>query len=507
MKRKRNSLWTLVAYVSVFVLMAHVSATPTLGADQKIESLTKKVFPSVVKVEARNGWRKVATGVVIGKEGYIVTTALVSPRGEDFYVITSDGEEVEAEFLGMDPETHLALVKAKEKKWTPIKLGSVEKLSPGSEIAVVCYSPEEKAAVTTGVVSSIGDNGLRLNVMVIAGASGSPVVDLDGRMVGLVRGAYAGQSVVSVGGRDMMVRSYALSRAEAPSSGLALAIPVDIVEKVTSEIKETGKVRRGWLGVGLGINEDGEVQVMQVEADSPADKAGIEEGDIFLEIDNMEVTDREMLSKEIRMHKPGDRVTFEIERDGDKQSIEVELGEYSAQDIWQEFEGKFPELFRIKPGEVPEFFQVPTPEAPKIFGWVYGDRKYIGVSLQEITPELAEYFGTGKDIGLLVTKVTEDTPAQKAGIKVGDVICKADGKSIKSIDRLTRLIQGKEKGDKIKLEIVRNKQVMSVEVEVAEDKGAGKKFIPEPSDTNDKAFQNYARAFKYMLERYRCIKV
>jgi len=132
----KNSLGILMLFL--VLCLTTLSAAPAPDGDSQWADLTKQVFPSVVKVEARDGWRKVATGVVIHKDGYIVTTALVSPREEDFYVITPEGEEVEAEFLGMDPETHLGLVKAKSGRWKPITLGKVDNLSPGDEIAVVC---------------------------------------------------------------------------------------------------------------------------------------------------------------------------------------------------------------------------------------------------------------------------------------------------------------------------------------------------------------------------------
>jgi S1-C subfamily serine protease len=492
MKKRTISFWSLVAYVTVFILFMYGAPQSTLAAGEKLEALTKKVFPSVVKVEARNGWRKVATGVVIEKGGYIVTTALVSPRDAKLCVVTNEGEEIDAEFLGMDPETHLALIRAKDGKFKPIELGDPKDVSPGMEIAVVSYSPEEKAAVTSGIVSSVGDESLRLNVMVIAGASGSPVVDLDGRMVGLVRGAYGGQAVIRLDGGELM-RSMA-SRVEAPSSGLALAIPVDIVEMVSSEIKTTGKVRRGWLGIGMFVNEDNQIEIGEVENDSPADKAGLEEGDVIQEIEGQEVKSREMLAKEIRKRSPGDEVSLQVERDGEEKDVDVELGEYSERDIWQEFEYKFPELFQVKPGEMPQVFRRST-EAPGIFTYVYGDRKYIGVELQALTPELAEFFGVEDGSGLLIAKVSKDSPAAKAGLKVGDVIVRADEQSMPSPDKLLRLIQSKDKGDKIKLEIIRNKKTTKVEVEVGEDESRSRRFEPEAWE-QAKSWENYTDAWE-----------
>ncbi len=487
MNKKHKSLWILIVFLAG--MTASALAAPTSGAAQDLEGLTKKVFPSVVRVEARNGWRKVATGVVIDKEGYIVTTALVSPQDNNLFVISSEGEEVEAEFLGMDPETHLALIKAKEKKWKPISMGRLEDLSAGSEIAVVCFSPEGKAAITKGIISSVGRDSLRLNVVVIPGASGSPVIDMQGRMIGLVRGAYVGEAVLTVDGRQVTAGNFMVSRVEGPSSGMASAIPLDIVDKVSTEIRETGKVRRGWMGVDLIVNDEGEVEVYAVAEDSPAEAAGVQEGDVLLAIDSQEIIDREMLAREIRMHTPGDEVELHIERQGKEQEIEVELGEYSQLAIAREFEFKFPELFQMKPGEDVENIFRATPS--RLLSWISEDRKYIGVRIQELNLELAEFFGVDDSTGLLITKVEEDTPAEKAGLKVGDVIIRADGKATKSGDRFTRLIQGLEEGDKIKLEIVRDKKTRTIEVEVAIEEGR-RRFLPEAySNTSAHLFQEY----------------
>lgn len=463
MTKKNNAILSLLVFLSALSLSLGSVPSRALAEDVEIDKITEKVYPSVVRVEARNGMRKVATGVVIDKEGHIVTTALISPHDEKLYVITSDGERIDAEFLGMDSVTHLALIQADAKKLTPIAKGEVKDISPGAWIGVISISPDGTPAVTQGIVSSLARDKLRLNVWVVRGASGSPVVNSRGRMVGLIRGAYIDSgmtwSIVQRGEEGVFV-----DRAEAPSSGMALAVPVDVIDRVCTEIRKTGKMKRGWLGVSIAENEAGQVEIVDVEHESPAELAKLEKGDIVLEFEENKVTSTEMLAEEIRMHKPGEDVDIKIERGGKSMNVKVELGEFSEKDIMREFQFKFPRLFapeRVTPVPMPDF------EDSKLFRWVGGMQNYIGVSLQELTPELCEHFGVKEGRGLLVAKVLEDSPAEKAGIRVGDVIISADGERIERVNALQRLIQDKDKGEKITIEYVRDKKKKTVEIEVA----------------------------------------
>src|SRR4030067_2611620 len=187
MREKDRFLVGLMALLlmSAWTLQAAEPRGPGLQ-DNTMEGISKKVFDSVVKVEARNGFKKVATGVVIDKDGYIVTTGLIWPRNEEIMITTSDGRRSKAKFLGMDSETHLALTQANEKNLTPIVLGKSAGLSPGSWIGVISVSPENAPQVTQGIVSSVTAGKLRLNVWVTRGASGRPGVNQDGEKVALV---------------------------------------------------------------------------------------------------------------------------------------------------------------------------------------------------------------------------------------------------------------------------------------------------------------------------------
>jgi len=474
MTTKIRAFLSLIMFFSALCISTQAEPVPAVNGDKDLKDITNKVYPSVVKVEARNGWAKVATGVVIDKDGHIVTTALITPRDEELYVITSEGERIEAEFIGMDAMTHLAVVKAKMKKISPINMGETENLDTGSWIGVVGISPEEKPMITQGIVSSIASDTLRLNVWVVPGASGAPVVDENGRMVGLIRGAYA-DGVVMMEGQIVAGRDYFFSRAEAPSSGMAQAIPIHIVKKVSSEIKEKGKVERGWLGITIVEAEGGGVEIMSVDPESPAEKAELEEGDIILEFDGRKISGGKMLVDEIRMHQPEDKVKLKIKRDDKTMDVTVELGEYSRNVIIREFETRFPRLFPRGEEGLEERYAFPREVTPESF---FPSRKYIGVYLDELNEELAKYFGAEEGTGLLITKLTEDGPAEKAGMRVGDVIVKADGKNVGSLQDLTRQIQKKDKGEEIEIEYIRDKKKNTVKVKVDEEKDRGVFFIP-----------------------------
>ncbi len=456
---------------------------PAAPADEKsLESVAKQVAPAVVRVEARNGMRKVATGVVMDRDGYIVTTALISPRDEEITVVTSAGKRVQADFIGLDAQSRLAVLKAKERMPGAIAAGKTEGLAPGAWVGVIGLSPENTPSMTQGIVSSVAPDWLRLNVWVVRGASGSPVVNKDGQMIGLLRGAYFEDNPVVFEFREQQIvgSGYAFSRAEAPSSGMAQAIPIDVVKDVYSQIKANGKVSRGWLGVSTELNEDGRLVVVEVEDDSPASLAKLREGDVILKLDGKDITGPEVLGTEIRMRKPGKDVTLTVQRDGKNLDIKLKLGEFSEEDARLELERSFPQLFNMHaPRPSDRMPGMPRPGQPKMSpnaprpNLVWEKRKFIGLYLSQTTKELGEFFGLKDGVGLLVNSFTDKSPAQKAGLKVGDVVFKADGKRVQSVDDLAAILQNKKKGDKLRLEFLRDKKPLTADVEVSEEESQG----------------------------------
>jgi len=478
--RTRITLITAAFILAAVLQLGAAPAGPVLE-EMKLEALIRSVFPSVVKVETGvEGRKKVATGVVMDNAGHIVTTALISSWDKKINVITADGRRLQADFLGLDPETHIAVLKVKEKAPAAVALSSAPGPAPGAWIAVVSLSPENRPAVTQGIVSSASEDKIRLNVWVVPGMSGSPVVDAEGRMIGLLRGVYFEDNPVVFEFREREVEGsgFAISRGEAPAAGMAVAVPIDAVKAIFQEIKDKGKVSRGWLGVGITQGADNRVVIADVDKDSPASLAKLREGDRVLKVDGKPVTDAATLASEIRKRKPGQDVTFLIEREGKTIEAKVKLGEYTDENIHREMAIKFPLLFNFPvPPKVPLQHEPPSKEPmqhePPFRPFQWEKRKYIGVFLQETTKGLAEYFGLKDGAGLLINELTKDGPAEKAGLRVGDVIFKADGKRVSSVVELSAVVQTKKKGDKVKIEYMRDKKALSVMVEVAEQETGG----------------------------------
>ncbi|MHB8054110.1 MAG: PDZ domain-containing protein [Candidatus Aminicenantales bacterium] len=444
-----------------------LSASPAAGSidEQKIENILKTTSLSVVKVEARNGVRKIATGVVLDKDGTIVTTALISPREEEITVLTTDGKKFKADFKGFDLQTGLAVIQVKEKGLIPILLGTPADARPGAWIGVIGFSPENTPSVSQGIVSSTAEDRIRLNLWVMPGASGSPIVNAEGRLIGVLRGTYVDDQPLFFEFRERQVvgAGTVYSRAEAPSSGMALAVPVDIVQAVVNDIRKTGKVMRGWLGVTI-LETEGRLEIEEIVPKSPADQANLKKGDVVVKVDGREVSVGLVVSREIRRRKPGSEVTFGILRDGAAKDVKVKVGEFTEADGRRELEDRFPGLFPPPPGGAG---RPRMPGMPEEF-FNRENRKHIGVSLQELGKDLAAYFGVPEGRGLLVTEFAPDSPAQKAGLKIGDVILKADGRALDSVIDLSDIIRNKKTGEKIRLDILRDKKSMSVEVPVVE---------------------------------------
>jgi len=258
-----------------------------------------------------------------------------------------------------------------------------------------------------------------------------------------------------------------------------------------------------YLGVRLTEeteHPEGGARITRVVEDSPADEAGLEEGDIVVGFDGEVVRGPVALTRRIHEREPGTRVALEVWRDGGKQKLEVELGKRSdvlvtAPDLtwqserWQEWQDDLEERMGDLGDRlghtysysftVPESLEGVT--APFILNW---SKPKLGVELVETTPELRAHLGGGDEEGVLVSKVLAGTPAERAGIAVGDLILSVDGESVASVDELRDALQDKE-GATFEVEVARDGRSVSLEVTIVapqDDRPTGPRagLIPAP---------------------------
>lgn len=203
--------------------------------------------------------------------------------------------------------------------------------------------------------------------------------------------------------------------------------------------------REGWLGVYVThvpaeLREG--VLIYRVVPDSPADEAGMEEGDIILKFDGRKVRSPSHLTRLVRRAEVGEKVKIEVLRDGESRELEVEIGEREE-------------------GCCYEFYLKPCP-----YGFPFPPKVYLGVKFQELNKDLAEYFGVSEGEGVLITKVEKRSPAAKAGLKAGDIITKIDEEKVKDPEEVWEVLRDIKPGEEVPVEIIRHGERKTLRVEL-----------------------------------------
>ena len=244
------------------------------------------------------------------------------------------------------------------------------------------------------------------------------------------------------------------------SSVAATAGKYDVAVK---KYEESSK--EAWLGVYLQNITNDLREAMDLESaegvliagvveDSPAEEAGLEEEDVVTEFDGTKVETTSELTKLVKKHSPGDEITLKLVRDGKDKTVTVVLGKQSKSQILRSLE------------DVPFLDFSGVPDVPGVYSFSMFSGSRIGVRVQDLTEQLGSYFGAEDGQGALVTEVEEDTPAEKAGLKAGDVIVKVDGQDIENTGDLIAAISEKEKGDKAEITVIRDHTSKTFDVEV-----------------------------------------
>src|SRR5690625_4755078 len=273
--------------------------------------------------------RGVGSGFVISNDGYILTNNHVVADAEDIFVTFVDGKEYTAEVVGTDERTDIALIKVAAKDLQPLKIGNSNDLKKGEWVLAIGSPFGLDATVTVGVVSAINrETGdylpfIQTDVAVNPGNSGGPLINLEGEVVGV------NSQIVSRSGGFM---------------GISLAIPIDEAMDVVEQLKESGKVTRGRIGVqistvsdevasALGLDETQGALVSKVESKGPAADAGVRSGDVILEFDGNAIKRMTDLPRIVGGTAPGTRSTMKVWRKGKVQTLKVKVGEIDRKSV------------------------------------------------------------------------------------------------------------------------------------------------------------------------------
>lgn len=295
---------------------------------QTVSEVAARVSPAVVKIEARKGSRGGSgSGFVFTANGYILTNSHVVHGAAALDVVLHDGRRFQAEVVGDDPATDLAIVRVQADGLPVLELGESKSLRPG-QVAIAIGNPYGFSySVTAGVVSALGrslrsesgrlmDDIIQTDAALNPGNSGGPLVDSRGRVVGV-------NSAVIL-----------------PAQGLCFAIPIDTAKHVAGRLIEHGRIRRGFLGLGgqnvavprglarrLGVEVEAGVLVIAVEPDGPAAEAGVEEGDLLIAYEGKPVTSVDDLHRALTEEKIGRSARLTVVRERGAEELVVTPGE------------------------------------------------------------------------------------------------------------------------------------------------------------------------------------
>jgi len=367
------------------------------------------------------------SGFFISSTGELLTNNHVIEDADRIEIELSGGERYKVEVVGRDPATDVALLKVvdPDRSFPVLRLGSSAQLRVGEWVMAVGNPLNMDHTVTVGVVSAKGrvlglgdssfENFIQTDAAINFGNSGGPLINVKGEAVGI-------NTAISAGGQN-----------------LGFAVPVDTVRRVLPQLRESGKVVRGYLGAQVR-NITPEIQkafnldnrkgalVEDVVPHHAADKAGVRHGDVIVRVDGNQVANTRELIDAVSAQPPGATVKLEVIRDGKTEHIKVELEQRPAGGEQQEM------------GET---------------GGDEGESR-LGVSVHELEPRLRQAYGINDDIdGVVITRVDQVSPAGEEGLRPGDVIMEANGATIGSPEQLQQAIASVSSGGFLRLYVYR----------------------------------------------------
>jgi len=338
------------------------------------------------------------SGFIIDEQGYILTNNHVIEKADKIKVLLSDEEEFDAEVVGRDPKTDIALIKIESTKpLQPVTMGDSDKLQVGEWVIAIGNPFGLEHTVTAGIVSAKGrvigsgpyDDFIQTDASINPGNSGGPLINMRGEVVGI-------NTAIIAGGQ-----------------GIGFATPINMAKQIVPQLKEKGEVTRGWLGVMIqkvtpelanqfGLETSEGALVAQVMEESPAKKAGIKREDVILEFDHQKIHKMSELPRIVANTPVGKRVEVKVIRQGREEKLTVVVGELKEEKV--------------------------------AMARGFATEKELGLTVQDLTPEIAKHLGLSEKAGVLVSEVKVGSPAHEAGIRRGDIIQEIDRQPIQDLE-------------------------------------------------------------------------
>ncbi|HXH09705.1 MAG TPA: DegQ family serine endoprotease [Alphaproteobacteria bacterium] len=375
--------------------------------------------------------RSLGSGFIITKDGYIVTNNHVVENATDIKISLTDKDEYDAKVVGRDPKTDVALIKIDAKKELPVvALGDSDKLRVGEWVMAIGNPFGLGHTVTAGIVSAKGriigagpyDDFIQTDASINPGNSGGPLFNMNGQVVGI------NTAIVATG------------------QGIGFAIPINMAKDLLGQLREKGRVVRGWLGVqvqrvtpelakSFGLDRERGALVADVMPDTPAARAGIERGDIIVEFNGRKIEEMTDLPRVVANTPPGTEVPVKLLRKGQERVVQVTIAEMQE------------ERMAAAGGTLEES---------------------LGMTVQELTPEIARSLGVSETKGVVVTNVEDDSPADEAGVRRGDVILEVNQRKIETLKDYRAAIGRMSSADSLLLLIRRGNNVLYVAMKMTQ---------------------------------------
>ncbi|MBE7540140.1 MAG: DegQ family serine endoprotease [Opitutaceae bacterium] len=361
------------------------------------------------------------SGVIISQDGYVATNNHVVQDADTLRVTLSDGRELTAKVVGRDPQTDIAVIKVDAQDLPAITLADSDKVEVGDRVLALGNPFGIGETVTTGIISAKGrrpglglayEDFIQTDAAINPGNSGGALVDIDGRLIG--------------------INTAILSRSGG-FQGVGLAVPSNLVGHVADSLVKSGKVVRGFLGVGaqditpalaesLGLSNHSGALVSDVQPNSPASKAGLLSGDVITSVNGQAVDDANRLTFSIGAIAPGTKVTLGVQRDGKSQEINVVTGER-------------PKNGRIGMGSGSNDQYSAGSDVGVLNGVAVSDLDQESRRTMNVPPRIR---------GALITNVDPDSAAARAGLRPGDVILEINRQPVSSSEEAVNLSERAE---------------------------------------------------------------